>query len=799
MSLSLPPSSTRPPSPRVSLSLPVAHDPRGPARGAGTDEDGTSIDWRRIWTAVVRWRYLVVGIVGVGTLAGLGATRIIKPHFRAQATIWIDSRDRREAGPAPFQPGQLFDPEAWLDLVRSYAVLDDVARRERLYLRLPKQAPAVLWNGFQVADTFRAGSYRLVAEPEGGGYRLETGDGIELDRAAAGLPLGMALGFRWTPPAGALERGARSEFEVVTLRDASDALAEELKLHIDPEGNLLRMQLEGTDRDRLVRILNGVAQRYVAVSAELKRQKLTELTGILSDQLATATRDLVVAESSYQAFRTRTITLPTERAPTAGAEAAPDPAVDRYLALASSRDALEHDRAAIDRALAGPNGVSIEALTSVPAARDSRELGPALDELATKETELRGLRARYSEEYPTVQQLAARVTTLRAVTIPALARALSAELRTRELQARQEVGGAAAALRAIPARSLQEARLQRTVTLAEDLHNTLQQRYEEARLAVASSIPDTRVLDPAAVPRYPVRDTAGRLMAMAFLGSLAAALALVVLIDRLDPRFRYASQVSRDLGLTIIGALPHLPRAAKGEPARPAMAGPLIESLRGVRLSLLTAAEGSAPLALAISSPGSGDGKSFLSAHLAFAFAEAGYRTVLVDGDIRCGRLHQRFGAERRPGLSDVLQGTVPLRDALRATSYAGLQILPCGSRAQLAPELLASVAMESLMDELRGQFDVIICDTPPLSAGIDPFVLATATGRLLLVVRNGVSDRETLTGKLDVLDRMPVQLLGVVMNDVPLDRTYGYYSYHLTGYEAKEEAGPGAVVQILH
>ena len=126
---------------------------------------------------------------------------------------------------------------------------------------------------------------------------------------------------------------------------------------------------------------------------------------------------------------------------------------------------------------------------------------------------------------------------------------------------------------------MQEARLRRTLTLAEELHNTLQQRYDEARLAVASSIPDTRVLDPAAAPRYPARDTAGRLMAMAFIGSLGAALALVLLLDRIDPRFRYASQVSRELGLTILGALPHLPRARQGEPTRVAATGPLIESL----------------------------------------------------------------------------------------------------------------------------------------------------------------------------------------------------------------------------
>ena len=768
------------------------------AHGPAPEDENAPIDWRRIWSALLRRRWLVLAIVSLGTLAGAATTRMIKPQYRAEATIWIDARDRQEGGPAPFQPGRLFDPEAWLDLVRSYAVLDDVARREHLYLRAPKGSAPALWSAFEVADTFRAGSYRVVADSDGGGYRLETEDGVELDRVAPGAPVGASLGFRWTPSATALGRGEKVTFEILTLRDASDALSDQLKLHIDPEGNLLRMELEGTDRDKLVRILDGVAQRYVYVSAELKRQKLTELTGILSDQLATASTDLVAAESAYQDFRTRTITLPSERAPGAGAEAAPDPAVDHYLAVASTRDALEHDREAIDRALAGSGGVAIEALMSVPAAQSSRELGPALDELTTKESELRGLRARYSDEHPTVRQLIDRVGTLRTVTIPTLARALSGELRTRESQASREVGGAAASLRGIPARSVQEARLRRTMTLAEELHNTLQQRYEEARLAVASSIPDTRVLDPAAAPRYPARDTAARMVAMAFLGSLGAALALVVLLDRLDPRFRYASQVSRELGLTILGALPHLPHPRKGDQERPAAAGPLIESLRGVRLTLLTMAEGRAPLSFAVSSPGSGDGKSFLSSHLAFAFAEAGFRTVLVDGDIRCGRLHQRFGTERRPGLSDILQGSIGLGEALRVTGYPGLQLLPCGARAQLAPELLASTAMESLMDELRARFDVIICDTPPLSAGIDPFVLATATGRLLLVVRNGVSDRETLAGKLEVIDRMPAEFLGVVMNDVPMDRTYGYYSYHLSGYEARDEAGPGVQVQVV-
>lgn len=790
-------------------------DARGPipatARVVAETVEGSEpepFDWRRAWTAVRRWRWLVAGITVGGSLLGVVASRIIKPSYRAQATIWIDSRDRQAGAAAPFQPGRLLDPEAWVDLVRSYSVLDAVARQEHLFLRVPPRTAPALVATFQVADTFRPGRYRLVFGRDGTSYRVETADGIELDRQPVGAPLGRRLGFLWSPPAGALPPERPWPFEVVPLRDASARLADDLQLHIDQDGNLLRLELEGTDRDRVAATLNDVADRYVVVVGQLKREKLTELTGRLSDQLDSATKDLVTAESTYQVFRTRTITLPSDRSASAsgagpaggggGDAAAPEsPAVAEFLALDATRGAIAHDRAAIERALASDTGAgpSIEALNSVPAARQSRELGPALDELATKETELRALRARYSEAHPEVIQLADRVHALRTGTIPALARALAAELGTREGIAQRDAGAAAAALRSIPARSLEDARLRREVMLAEDLHNTLQQRHEEAQLAVESSIPDARVLDRADSPRYPIRDSAPRLIALALLGSLGLALLVAVLLDRFDPRFRYPNQVLRELGLPLLGVLPHVAAAPRGVGARVLpTAGPLIESLRGIRMSLLTLAAEVPSLTLAISSPGSGDGKSFVSAHLALAFAEAGYRTLLVDGDIRCGRQHQRFGVERRPGLCDVLREGVPVGDALHATGHAGLSLLTCGARVRLGPELLAGPAMGALMSELRERFDVIVCDTPPLSAGVDPYVISAVTGRLLLVVRTGISDREMMTAKLAVLRRMPVELLGVVMNDVPPDRSYGYYSYYLEGYEAQDEtAGIGA------
>jgi capsular exopolysaccharide synthesis family protein len=195
-----------------------------------------------------------------------------------------------------------------------------------------------------------------------------------------------------------------------------------------------------------------------------------------------------------------------------------------------------------------------------------------------------------------------------------------------------------------------------------------------------------------------------------------------------------------------------------------------------------------------VSSPGSGDGKSFVASNLALAFADAGHRTLLLDGDIRRGGLHRVMNADRKPGLTDFLAGKATREQLLRTTSYPNLSFIACGTRTQSGPELLGGATMRELIAGLRAQFAVIIVDSPPLGAGVDPFVLGTLTGNLLLVLRTGVTDREMAEAKLDVLDRLPIRVLGAVLNDVREGGSYRYYSYsyYIAGYEAADEEPDG-------
>jgi Mrp family chromosome partitioning ATPase len=127
----------------------------------------------------------------------------------------------------------------------------------------------------------------------------------------------------------------------------------------------------------------------------------------------------------------------------------------------------------------------------------------------------------------------------------------------------------------------------------------------------------------------------------------------------------------------------------------------------------------------------------------------------------------------------------------IQRTSHQLLYFVGSGTRRPDAPELLDSAAMMQLVTTLRSSASVIIVDTPPLAAGVDALELATALGQLVLVLRLGTTDFELAQAKLKVLERLPVRLLGTVLNDARENEGYEKYYYHLEGYELGDEGRP--------
>jgi Mrp family chromosome partitioning ATPase len=125
----------------------------------------------------------------------------------------------------------------------------------------------------------------------------------------------------------------------------------------------------------------------------------------------------------------------------------------------------------------------------------------------------------------------------------------------------------------------------------------------------------------------------------------------------------------------------------------------------------------------------------------------------------------------------DYLHGHAGADSIVRSTPSENLFLIPKGSTRNRAPELLVSDLMSALVSNMRSKFDVVIIDSPPLVGGIDAYALGAAAGSMLIVLRPAVTDRKLAAAKLEVLDRLPIRILGAVINAVPDGGAYRYYS----------------------
>jgi capsular exopolysaccharide synthesis family protein len=750
--------------------------------------DGSEVPWARYIAATRRYKWLILLLTIAGVCTGIIGVRFLVPEYQASATVWVAETSSGNAR-GPIRAEELLSIRAWPELIRSFAILDKVVHRERLFLHLEHAADSAVFSSFGLANQMRPGEYDLHVSPSHQ-LTLVTTDGMVLDSGAVGDSIGEKVGFLWRPEPQSLRPETTVRFEITTIRGAAARLRDRVTIQTTDRSSLLSVSLTGSEPEKVALTLNALLDEFVATAAELKKRSLVENAAVLREQLDYAYRELQAAELEYETFRVNTITLPSEgTAVAAGVEITRDPVFNAFFEQRVELDRTRRDLESLERFLASDPARKgdFNSLWGIPAVETyGEELRAALNDLATKEAALRAMRAVYTSEHPTVREAERVIAALRSEFAIPLIATLASQLRERKNDLDARLAGTSRELRQIPIRTIEEQRLIRNVAVRENLYTLLKNRFEEARLAEASSLPDLSILDRAAPPQVPTGNTGARLILLCAAGGLALALALALLLDRFDHRVRYPDQITREMGLVILGAVPVLSRKAGGVDVQ--AASQVVESFRSIRLSLFHALGGHQPLQFAVSSPGIGEGKSLVSANLALAFAEVGYATLLIDGDIRRGGLHKMFGVERRPGLLDCLGGAASLDSVLKTTGHSNLTILPSGTRQQNGPELLMGSGLARMMGALRGRYDVIIVDTPPLGASIDPFALGAAAGNMVLVMRSGETDRKMAMAKLEILDRLPIRLVGAVLNDIESTGAYKYYSY-LDGYEMEEEA----------
>lgn len=192
------------------------------------------------------------------------------------------------------------------------------------------------------------------------------------------------------------------------------------------------------------------------------------------------------------------------------------------------------------------------------------------------------------------------------------------------------------------------------------------------------------------------------------------------------------------------------------------------EAIRGIRSQMMRHVfrQNDRQRALAVVSPDSGDGKTFLVANLAVSLAQMGGRTLVIDADLRGPRLHRLLHVDNRTGLSSVLTGRADTQSVQSVPGVPGLFVLPGGTAPPNPLELIERAAFGTLMQQLSTSFDHVLVDTPAAAYGADAQAIADRCGATLLLVRKNSSRLSALRSLIGSLAESPAGLVGVIQND---------------------------------
>ena len=687
--------------------------------------------------ALWRGRWTIAGALAVGLTAALAITALRAPTYRARASLQLEAFNNdgflREVAPiSPTIPNA--PPESYLQNGVKLLESETLAKRVAAKLDFPPPHPTLL-------DA-------IVRKL-----------GLKDALVSLRLPL-----FAYLTPE---QRRTRSVQDALTVRTSL-------------QSQVIEVFYDAGDPELAARGANTVASEFVAMNREARFELAKDTTEWLDKQATGLEATLVNSNRQLQDFaRSSGLVF-------AGAQSTLSE--DRMRQLQDALAKAEADRAAkqsrYEAAAASPEALMSDASASSPLRQYQTDLQNLRRELAQLQT-------LYTPTNYKVERVQAQIADAE--------RSIEKERKAILDQLRTEYGAAkglesllsqtyAAQMRTVQQQMDQERRYdikKGEIDATQKLYESMLEKTKEAGAASALRATNVRIIDVAGAPPTPYSPDPWLNMALGFATGILGGGALVLVRAGSDKVKRPGESALPNI--PELGVIPSARTAgALGQPGREASL--ITESFRTLLTSILFRRSSSKSQVLAVTSIDVMEGKTTVLVNLGMAAAEQKLRVLLIDADLRRGRLHRRLGIANTSGLVSLLKPSdsadsdrVPMDSPVRATFVPGLSILPTGPGRAAGP--LYSSDLRGVIDRFRSSYDLILIDTPPMMLYADARVLGRVTDGVVLVIRANTKSRRELRTAQERLAQDGIPVLGTVLNDWKMDRdelrSYARYQKH--------------------
>jgi polysaccharide biosynthesis transport protein len=346
----------------------------------------------------------------------------------------------------------------------------------------------------------------------------------------------------------------------------------------------------------------------------------------------------------------------------------------------------------------------------------------------------------------------------------------------------------------------------------QQLYDNLLTKLKDAAVSAGLRANNVHLVDQALAPPAPARPRKSRNVAIGLMVGLILGTTLAFVQDVMDTSIKTPEDVERSIAEPVLGVIPsfrssgiskswfnrrgHETTADDGKVEWAVLKHPtsvLAESYKAMRTALLLSSAPRPPQVILVTSSQPFEGKTSTAFNLAIGLMQIGRRVLFIDADMRQPGLKRVININGHPGLSSVLTGAGQIDQSLfQSPDLPGLWFLSTGPQSPNPSDLLASQAMQELLVTLRGRFDHIVVDTPPVLMVTDATVLSSIVDGVILIAESRVTARAALTRAHRILEGAGANILGCVLNklDLKYDGQYGsYYCDYVRYYRQGRQA----------
>ena len=566
----------------------------------------------------------------------------------------------------------------------------------------------------------------------------------------------------------------------------------DLSVQLVRNSQLVRISFSAWDRELAAKVPNALAETYIENDLEARVAMTQKASEWLRDRMGELRSKVEASEKALQEYRDREHIVDAKGLAMSGASRQLEELTRSLVEARQRRAEAESAYSVVQQIKAGRAQANYD---SIPAVLKNPLVQRMKEQEGDAEKRLSDAAKRYGPEHPKMIQARAELDAARENTrrqIETVVAGLSKEYevaKANEVAVANALAQSKADIQSLNRKDFQLGILERDVQQNRNLYEMFVNRLKETSAAGDLQTTIARVVDPASVPGAPYAPNRVQIVAIVAVATLVAAAMLALLLDRLSNTINSTSDVETRLGMPVLGVLQRIRKfAKKGFVSELAFfndsQSTFAEAVRTVRTSILMSALDDPHKVVVVTSSVPEEGKTTVSFNLSCALGQV-KKVLLVDGDLRRPKISKLVGRDlRAPGLADLVAGQAQVSQCVFFDERAGIHILPSGTVPPNPLELLSSKRFADVVTKLKDAFDVIVIDSAPLQLVSDAQVLSQFATSVIYVVKADATPYQVAQNGLKKLRRVGAPVLGVVLNQLDLEKAEKYYGEY-SGYKS--------------